>query len=226
MPDDPTQSWLTPLYANRFPKDLHERRRQIWRTLYDEWLNRYVAPGARVLEIAPGYCEFINCVGSDHERVGVDLNADSARFAEPGITIHQVPAEKMGDVLPADHFDVVFTSNFFEHCRTRDALIEVLRATRQVLRPGGKLLVLGPNLKHCQSTYFDYFDHHLPLTDQSMAEALTMTGFVVDEQIAQTLPFTMRGKLPTAPWLVSLYLKLPLAWKVFGAQFFIVARKP
>ena len=226
MQHDTTQSWLKPLYANRFPADLHEQRRQIWQRLYREWFSKFIAPGASVLEIAPGYCEFINNVEPEHERVGVDLNADSKKFAAPGVEIHVVSAENMATVLPKDHFDIVFASNFFEHCRTREALVRVLEAVHDVLKPGGRVLILGPNLKHCLRSYFDYFDHHLPLTDESMAEALRMTGFTITEQLPQTLPFTMRGRLPTWPPLISIYLRVPLAWKIFGAQFFIVATKP
>jgi ubiquinone/menaquinone biosynthesis C-methylase UbiE len=225
MQNDAVQRGLKSLYANRFPVDLHEQRRQIWKRLYDEWFRKFIAPGDSVLEIAPGYCEFINSVEPEHERVGVDLNSDSQRFAAPGVTIHLVSAENMTSVLPKNHFDVAFASNFFEHCRTRDVLVKVLEEVHAVLKPKGRILILGPNLKHCMRNYFDYFDHHLPLTDESMAEALRMTGFTITEQLPQTLPFTMRGRLPAWPPLLSLYLRMPFAWKIFGAQFFIVAAK-
>jgi SAM-dependent methyltransferase len=225
MQNDAVQRGLKSLYANRFPPDLHEQRRQIWKRLYKDWFSKFIAPGDSVLEIAPGYCEFINSLEPEHERVGVDLNADSQNHAAPGVKIHIVAAENMTSVVPKDHFDVVFASNFFEHCRTRDALVNVLVAVHEVLKPGGRVMILGPNLKYCMRSYFDYFDHHLPLTDESMAEALRMTGFSITEQMPQTLPFTMRSRLPTWPSLISLYLRVPLAWKVFGAQFFIVATK-
>jgi hypothetical protein len=34
-----------------------------------------------------------------------------------------------------------------------------------------------------------------------------------------------RGKLPRWPWVVALYLKLPPLWRLFGAQFLVVARR-
>src|SRR5689334_18682401 len=137
---------LKSLYANRFPEDVHEQRRKIWKRLYDEWFSKFIGPRDTTLEIAPGYCEFINNVGPEHERFGVDLNADSQRHAAPGVTIHLVSAENMTSVLPKGHFDVVFASNFFEHCRTRDALVKVLEQVQEVLKPGGRILILGPNL--------------------------------------------------------------------------------
>ncbi|MGA7495958.1 MAG: hypothetical protein WBX00_04445 [Isosphaeraceae bacterium] len=39
------------------------------------------------------------------------------------------------------------------------------------------------------------------------------------------LPFTFRSRLPSWPWLVWVYLRLPLLWRFFGAQFFLVGRK-
>ena len=216
---------LSGMYRERFPAATRERRLALWRTLHRGWFSRFVGPQDRVLEIAPGYCEFLNALDPRQERVGVDLNQDTASFAAPGITIHNTSAENLGEVLPAGHFDVAFTSNFFEHCRSREQILKIMRATRQVLRPGGRFLILGPNFRYCAGNYFDYFDHHLPLTDQSMQEALVLAGFEIERCWPRSLPFTMRGKLPSWPWLVALYLKLPPLWRVFGAQFFVVARR-
>jgi SAM-dependent methyltransferase len=216
---------LSGIYRERFPEALRERRLALWRTLYRAWFSKFVGPKDKVLEIAPGYCEFLNALDPGQERVGVDLNADTASFAAPGITIHNVNADQMAQVLPAGHFDVAFTSNFFEHCHSREQVLRIMRATREVLRPGGRFLILGPNFRYCGGSYFDYFDHHLPLTDQSLQEALVIAGFEIERSWPRLLPFTMRGKLPSWSWLVALYMKLPPLWRVFGAQFFIVARR-
>ncbi len=47
----------------------------------------------------------------------------------------------------------------------------------------------------CPGHYWDYFDHLIPLTDRSLAEALEMNGFRVEEQIPRFLPWTMTGSL-------------------------------
>jgi SAM-dependent methyltransferase len=232
MPQEPRliagteEKILSRLYQERFQPHLLERRREIWRRLYHGWFSQFVEERDAVLEIAPGYCEFINTVGEEHERVGVDLNPDTTRHAAAGVSIFAISAERMEEVLPRDHFGVAFASNFFEHCHSRDQVLQILHAARSVLKPGGRLLILGPNFKYCTRSYFDFFDHHLPLTDRSMVEALVASGFAVERAWPRTLPFTMQGSLPTLPWLVSLYLKLPVVWPLFGAQFFIVARRP
>lgn len=229
MHESPDARDVARLYAHRFPEATHEQRIRIWKALYDGWLSRYVGADDAVLEIAPGYCEFINNVPATHERVGVDLNVASRDFAASGVVLHHVSAEQADEVLAADHFDCVFVSNFFEHCQSRRQVLEVLRVVHKVMKRSGRLLILGPNYKYAMRAYFDYFDHHLPLTDRSMAEALAVAGFSISEQIAQTLPLSMRGRLPMHPWLLSslvaVYLRVPLAWKLFGSQFFIVASK-
>jgi hypothetical protein len=35
----------------------------------------------------------------------------------------------------------------------------------------------------------------------------------------------MNNTAPTADWIIHLYLRIPLAWKIFGKQFFVVAEK-
>ena len=44
--------------------------------------------------------------------------------------------------------DVVFTSNFFEHLPDKAALGRTMDEIFRCLVPGGKLIAMGPNLKH------------------------------------------------------------------------------
>ena len=213
------------LYRNRFPPDTLARRAAIWRILCRDWFARYVPASARVVEIAAGYCEFINNIPAA-ERVAIDLNPETRQHAAAGVTVHLAAAEALAEVVPADSFDTAFMSNFLEHCRSREHVLDVLRSVWGVLRPGGSLLILGPNFRHCLKEYFDYFDHYLPLTEKAVVEALELTGFRLEVVRARTLPFTFRSRLPSWPWLVKLYLRLPMFWRFFGAQFFLVASKP
>jgi SAM-dependent methyltransferase len=213
------------LYRNRFPSDFLARRAAIWRILCRDWLSRYIPASARVLEIAAGYCEFINNIPAA-ERVAIDLNPETRQHASADVAVHLAAAEAVAEVLPASYFDTAFMSNFLEHCRSREHVLDVLRSVWSVLRPGGSLLILGPNFRYCLKEYFDYFDHYLPLTEKAVVEALELTGFRVEVVQARTLPFTFRSRLPSWPWLVKLYLRLPLFWHLFGAQFFLVASKP
>jgi len=212
------------LYRHRFPPEVLAQRAAVWKVLCDFWFSRYIPPNSRVLEVAAGYCEFINNIRAI-ERVAVDVNPETTKHAASGVVVHQITAERLADSLPQSSFDVVFMSNFLEHCKSRDQMLEILRAVALVLKPDGRLLILGPNFRYCYKEYFDFFDHRLPLTEKAVAEALHIAGFTIDVLIPQTLPFTFRSRLPSWTWLVRVYLRVPLLWRLFGAQFFVVARK-
>jgi SAM-dependent methyltransferase len=223
--DGPLESIVDRIYRNRFPREVLTRRAATWKVICDCWLARFIPRDGRVLEVAAGYCEFINTITAA-ERVAVDLNPETRHHAVPGVVVHEIAAERLDEIVPPAHFDAAFMSNFLEHCRTREQVLDVLRAVLAVLKPGGRVLILGPNFRRCPRDYYDYFDHHLPLTEKAIAEALQLAGFSVELVQPSTLPYTFRSRLPSWPWLVWLYLKLPFLWKVFGAQFFVVGMKP
>ncbi len=222
--DEPLESLVNQIYRNRFPREVLARRTAIWKILCDHWFSRYIPADGRVLEVAAGYCEFINNITAA-ERVAVDLNPETRHHAGPGVVVHEIAAERLDEVVPPAHFDAAFMSNFLEHCRTREQVLDVFRAVLGALKPGGRVLLLGPNFRRCPRDYYDYFDHHLPLTEKSVAEALQLAGFEVELAWPSTLPYTFRSRLPSWPWLVRLYLNLPIVWRVFGAQFFVVGRR-
>lgn len=135
------------------------------------------------------------------------------------------PSDDMSDV-ESGSVDVVFTSNFFEHLADKRALMRTLAECHRVLGPGGRLLVLMPNLRYVGSRYWDYFDHHLPLTHVSLAEGLRLAGFEPEEIIPRFLPYTVKdSRLPVRTSLVRLYLRLRPAWRILGRQMFVAARK-
>jgi hypothetical protein len=121
---------------------------------------------------------------------------------------------------------VVFSSNFFEHLPTKEDFVHCLLEAYRVLCPKGLLIALGPNIRFCFDVYWDFVDHQLPLSDRSMVEALEITGFRSELVIPRFLPFTMSGRVPRGTFLVRLYLLLPLAQRLWGKQFLVIARKP
>jgi hypothetical protein len=213
------------IYRARFPQEFLERRQRTWKILCSCWLARYIPANARVLELGAGYCEFINNIEAA-ERVAVDVNPDTKRFAAAGVKVITTQVRRLAEALDARPFDVVFMSNFLEHMRTSDEVLAVLRQSMAALNGGGRLIIMGPNFRYCCRTYYDFFDHHLALTDKSAAEAVRYSGFEIERVIARTLPFSFSGRLPSWPWIVRLYLLMPWIWPLFGKQFFIVARKP
>jgi SAM-dependent methyltransferase len=121
--------------------------------------------------------------------------------------------------------DVIFSSNFLEHLPSKDALQFCLKEAYRALRPHGRVLLLGPNIRFCPDIYWDFFDHHLPLSDRSLSEVLKLSGFKSIVVIPQFLPFTTKSKVPSHASLVRLYLAIPVVWSFLGKQFFIRAEK-
>lgn len=72
--------------------------------------------------------------------------------------------------------------------------------------------------------YWEFFDHHTPLTERSLVEAVTMMEMQPVRVVPRFLPYTTKSLLPQWPFLARLYLKLPPAWWLLGKQSFILAR--
>lgn len=215
---------LSELYRIRFAAEQLPRKNAIWKVICGDFLQRFVRPTDVVVDVACGYGEFLNNIVATR-KVAVDLNLDARRFLEPTVEFHARQATELGAVVPGNA-DVVMTSNFLEHLSDKKTLEEFLDQVRAALKPGGRYLILGPNLRYLPGQYWDFYDHHLGLTHLSLCEVLRLRGFGIELCIDRFLPFTTQGALPTHPWLVKLYLKVPLVWKLLGKQFFIVATKP
>jgi len=213
---------LETIYARRFA-GIEKSRDQVWKVLTRHYFQRWVNPQDVVLDVGAGFCEFINNIQA-RNKFAVDLNPVTLRKAAQNVTVISQDVTNRWPVL-SDSVDVVFSSNFFEHLPSKEHLQSCLHEIHRVLRPNGRLLLMGPNIRFCSDVYWDFFDHFLPLSDRSMAEALEITGFKTEKVIAQFLPFTMKGKFPPHPLLVRLYLALPLFWRILGKQFLILARK-
>lgn len=215
---------LSDLYKIRFAEAELPRKNAIWRVICAGFLQRFIKPTDTVVDIACGYGEFLNNIQAQR-KIAVDLNADARVFLGEAVEFHQRRATELAAIVNGEA-DVVFTSNFLEHLPDKPTLEVFLEQVLMALKPGGSYLILGPNLRYVPGQYWDFYDHHLGLTHLSLCEALRLKGFEIELCIARFLPFTTQGALPTHPWLVWIYLRVPLAWKLLGKQFFIVARKP
>jgi dolichol-phosphate mannosyltransferase len=218
-PDD-----LQRMYDRRFGPEARRAKNAVWKVVVEDYLQRWIRPEDRVLDVGCGMGEFLNHVRCA-KRTGVDLNPGMKASLAPGIEF------RAGDVrdlsfLPDASQDLVFTSNLLEHLPSKGDVEKLLRETARVLRSGGHLVALGPNLRFLPGTYWDFWDHLVPITDRSLVEALETIGFETVDCIPKFLPYTTRSSLPQAPWLVRGYLRVPLAWRFLGGQFLVRARKP
>lgn len=213
---------LTSIYSERFDKN-SKQREQLWEILVKNYFQKFIKKNDTVLDLAAGYCEFINNVKC-REKIAVDLNKATNKKANKNVKVYNslstnLPVKLTGKV------DVVFTSNFFEHLDNSEELIDTLKEVNRVLKTKGKIMILQPNIRLVGGKYWDYIDHTLPLTEKSLREALDISGYKVTFQKTRFLPYTANSVIPIVPLFIKIYLKMPLAQHFMGKQTFIIAQK-
>jgi len=214
---------LQRIYHARFEKTAAYRRK-VWSVLLPDFFQQYVDPAGTVLDLGAGYGEFINQVKCG-KKYAMDLNPGTKAALDPSVTFLQQDCSARWQ-LEDDSLDVVFTSNFFEHLPNKDALGRTLDEVRRCLKPGGKLIALGPNIKYLPGKYWEFWDHHVALTENSMKEALVTRGFDVPLCEGRFLPYTMVDAPEYPVVFLRIYLKLKIAWRLFGKQFLVIAINP
>jgi len=112
--------YLKTLYANRFDHKQRKAKNAMSKILVDSFLQAHVGRNGRVLDIADGYCEFINQVEA-REKFLIDLNPDSQDFADPNVKVLHLDilSDIPENILPFVYFDAIFVSNFFEHLHSK-----------------------------------------------------------------------------------------------------------
>ena len=217
-----TSSDLEKLYRNRFEGKSTYRTR-VWGALAN-FFGRWIAKDARVLDVGAGYCEAINAFHGS-AKYAMDLNPETAERANPDVQVMQQNCCLPWSLNPGS-LDVIFSSNFLEHLPDKAAVSALLNQAFRSLRPGGRIILLGPNIRFVQGEYWDFFDHHVALTDRSLKEALVSEGFTVEYCAPRFLPYTMSDGREYPLVFLRLYLRMPWAWRIFGKQFLVVASKP
>ncbi len=213
---------LSRIYRRRFA-DTAAYRKKVWSVLTAKFFPTWVNPDHDVLDLGCGYGEFINQIRCGR-KWAMDLNPDARGHLDGDIAFLEQDCSQRWE-LDDESLDAVFTSNFFEHLPDKACLTRTLAQALRCLRPGGRLIAVGPNIKVLPGLYWDFFDHHTILTETSLGEALEISGFSVERAEARFLPYTMVGAREVPLSLVSLYLKLPWAWRFLGKQFLVIARK-
>ena len=221
--EDSAGAGLARLYRARFSLTEIAKKEKVWSILCDDFFSRFVNPGDRVLEIAAGYCEFINHIKCG-EKYAYDANPDTVAYAAKDVKVVIGDCRNMSELKP-EYFDVAFASNFFEHLESKHDMDQVLAQTRDRLRPGGRLLVLQPNIRYLGARYWDFYDHITPLTHLSLREGLMKNGFEVELLIPKFLPYSFKSRFPTAGWMVRLYLRVRPAQWLLGKQMLVVAKR-
>lgn len=221
------------LYATYYSPEMRRIQDQVWQILCKDFFTKFlpqetsVAGQKKVLvDLAAGGCNFINNIHSGMAEYAFDINPDVKDFAREGVT---AIVDQIGHL--AQHFEegsvsVFFESNFLEHI-DRETIVELFKTQHRLLREGGEIWILTPNIRYFHGAYWDLFDHITPLTERSLITLAKSLGYKVKVVVPKFIPGQlMYTKKPKWPWLVALYLKLmPVSGWFFGEQSFIILQK-
>jgi SAM-dependent methyltransferase len=214
---------LDRIYESRFSRDDAAAKDTVWVEVC-AYLQRFVDASAPVLDVASDRGHFIRNIRA-RERWATDIR-DVREHLTPGIRFVQVSGTAMSSVLPNEHFGTVFMSNYLEHLGDSDVVVEQLRQAFAVCRPGGRVVILQPNIRLVGGAYWDFLDHKTALTEKSLREAAELVGFRTRHLVTRFLPFTTKTRLPQTATLVRLYLRFPPAWLLLGKQSLYVGERP
>jgi 2-polyprenyl-3-methyl-5-hydroxy-6-metoxy-1,4-benzoquinol methylase len=210
-------------YRQRFSQHDVIASDTVWKEIA-AYLQRFLLRDGPVLDVACGHGAFIRHIVAS-ERWATDLR-DVSGFLTPDIKFVQAEGSDMANSLPHDHFEMVFISNFLEHLPSAAAVVQQIRQADIVLKPGGTLVILQPNIRLTGGKYWDFLDHKTPLTEKSLDEAANLVGFTREHLITRFLPYSTKSKLPQSAPLVHWYLRFPPAWWLMGKQTLYVGTKP
>lgn len=217
-----TNDKLSEMYRLRFPEEELIIKRNLWRVLVEKIIQKYIKDTDKVLDVGGGECLFINNVKCAKKYV-VDLNPDVIKYADKNVTVIRTSADNISTISDGS-IDVVFVSNFFEHLKNMDELEKVMAEIKRILIKNGLLIVIQPNIRYAYKEYWDFPDHYIPISHNSLSETLMLNNFMIKVCYPRFLPWRPKGKLSRFIFLFKIYLSFPLIWKLFGKQAFIVAQ--
>ena len=204
-------------YNSRFSFD--KGRNDVWIEV-SRYLQKYVNQDASVLDLGAGYCSFINNINSK-DKYAIDLFEGFKEYANKDVKTFVGSCTNLKQ-FKKNSFEVVFSSNLFEHL-TLDEAAKTLKEINRVLKPKGRFIVIQPNFRYCYKNYFDDYTHKTVYTDTSLADLLKSNKFKIIRKEDKFLPFSLKSKLPKSRFLVRIYLNMP--FRPLAKQMLIVGEK-
>ena len=211
------------VYNFRFPTETDRLRHILWGVLVKGFFQDLIPVSSVLVDFGCGRGEFLGQViakrkiGIDRENLLLDRYVDQIEFV--------ASKNNNWDFLKENSVDVIFASNVFEHFESKQELDQVLLEMRRVLRQKGRLIVLTPNIRLEPRRYWDYYDHHIALSERSIQEALVKAGFGVERTISRFLPWSSESRVPFGSALLWIYIRMPIFWKLIGKQSLIIGAK-
>lgn len=204
-------------YKARFVFD--KGRTVVWRAI-NEYFAKFVNPSNTVLDIGCGYGDFINGIIAD-KKFAIDLNEDVHEYLNSEVGFKAQSVLEPYDHITTNSVDVVFASNLFEHF-TDNELNQLLAQVKVILKNGGKLILMQPNIYYAYREYWDDYTHKKAFSHVSLSDFLVANGFCIEHIEKRFIPFSLKSRLPKSYWVTKLYLKMP--FRLFAKQMLVVAK--
>jgi SAM-dependent methyltransferase len=193
-------------------------RKKVWLAIC-EYLQEYIPATAAVLDLGAGYCDFINQIKAE-KKYASDINPEVVKYCAQDVQFVQSNIASLN--LPEKSINTIFASNLLEHL-DNNALDAFFVQADKLLMPGGKIVLVQPNIRYCYREYWDDFTHVKAYSDVSLKDLLISRGYKIVKVEPKFIPFSFKSLLPKSYWLTKLYLMLPC--RPLAKQMLIVAEK-
>lgn len=213
---------LPDIYDARFAEREVSAKDAVWQEIV-RYLQRFVDEDAPVLDIACDRGHFVRWVNA-RERWAADIRDVSESLPTDVRFVHASGLD-LAASLTAGYFGTIFMSNYLEHLDSGDAVIDQLGVAAALCRPGGRVVILQPNIRLVGARYWDFIDHRVAITERSLLEAAELAGLKTVDLVTRFLPYSTKGHLPSDPRLVRAYLAFRPAWWLMGKQTLYVGER-
>jgi len=203
-------------FDSRYSPD--RNRQKVWKAIC-EYLQVFIPADGVVLDIGAGYCDFINQIKASR-KYALDVNPDVVDYCAPGVRFLGCDVGSI-DLL-RQSVDVVMASNFLEHLSDQQcgALFDRLD---DLLKEGGKIILIQPNYYYCYRQYWDDFTHVKAFSHVSLVDFLLSRGYKIVRAEKKFMPFSFKSSLPKSYWITKIYLFS--FWRPLAKQMLIVAER-
>lgn len=213
------------IYDARFTTFERVRKNELWKILCRDFLQQFIDEDDMVVDVGAGQCEFINNVKCG-QKIAVDINTDVKKYALKDVKVVISSVKHLKNLFKENSVDVIFMSNLLEHLDSKEEIFRLLREAYFVLKKGGRLLIMQPDISLVGHSYWDFFDHKVPITYSSLMEVLLVDGYIISFSRYPFLPYSTKVKhIPLWPPLLRIYIKCRPLHYIFGKQFFLCAQK-
>lgn len=213
------------LYEKRFLAGERVRKEKLWQILCCDFLQQFIKDDDIVLDVGSGLGEFINNIRCG-KKIALDVNSRLRQSVSQDVKVIIASVKHLNHHFAASSIDVIFMSNLLEHLDSKEEVFRLLKEAYGILKAEGRLLIMQPDIKLVGHAYWDFFDHKVPITLDSLVEVLKADGFYIKYIRYPFLPYSTKVRfLPLWPLFLKLYLRLRPFHYIFGKQFFICAKK-